>query len=102
MTDECRKKIIELAKQGMPDEHIAKIVHYAPMYVREIRQEEHIFRKKPGNIKYNQAEIRGMIISGIDKHEIANEIGCSLSLVEHYIRKIRAEGAGGKCCRKIK
>ena len=94
MTDECRKKIIELAKQGMPDEHIAKIVHYAPMYIREIRQEARIFRKKPGNRKYSKEQIYEMITSGINKHEIAHTIGCSVSLVDHYRRKIRAEKDG--------
>lgn len=89
MTEECRKKIVDMAKQGMPDEQIAEIVHYAPMYVSEIRLKEGVLRPKTGNRKYSADKIQQLIEEGKTNRQIAKEIGCHTTLASYYRRKMR-------------
>ena len=89
MTEECRRKIVELARQGMSDEQIADVVHYAPMYIRQMRIEEGVLRDKTGHRKYSADKIRQLIVDGKTNKQIAKEIGCHPSLASFYRRKMR-------------
>lgn len=89
MKDEVKKRIWELAERGWSDEQIAEDVFYSDTYVKAIRLEAGIVRQKGVPIRYPVEVIRQKIKAGIDKREIAKEMGCSLSLVEYHIRAIR-------------
>lgn len=87
MTEECRRKILEMAQQGMSDEQIAKEVHYAPMYIRTIRQRAGIVRPKVGNKRYSTERIYKLLADGVSPQGIAEAVGCSIDLVWYYRRK---------------
>lgn len=87
VTEECRQKILEMAQQGMSDKQIAKEVHYAPMYIREIRQKAGIIRPKTGNKRYSTEIIYKLLADGVSPQGIAEAVGCSVDLVWHYRRK---------------
>lgn len=87
VTEECRQKILEMAQQGMSDEQIAKEVHYAPMYIRTIRQRAGIVRPKVGNKRYSTERIYKLLADGVSPQGIAEAVGCSIDLVWYYRRK---------------
>lgn len=89
MKDEDKKKIWELAQQGLSDEKISEVVFYSENYIKAIRLEAGIVRQKGVPIRYPVEVIREKIQAGIDKRVIAKEMGCSLSLVEYHIRAMR-------------
>ena len=89
MKEECRRKIADLARQGMSDVQIADVVHYAPMYIRQIRIEEGVLHDKTGHRKYPTDKIRQLIIEGKTNRQVADEIGCHPSLASFYRRKMR-------------
>ncbi|MBR2653740.1 MAG: hypothetical protein IKD59_04215 [Lachnospiraceae bacterium] len=89
MKDEDKKKIWELAQQGLSDEKISEVVFYSENYIKAIRLEAGIVRQKGVPIRYPVEVIREKIQAGIDKRIIAKEMGCSLSLVEYHIRAMR-------------
>lgn len=89
MKDEDKKKIWELAQQGLSDEKISEVVFYSENYIKAIRLEAGIVRQKGVPIRYPVEVIREKIQAGIDKRVIAKEMGCSLSLVEYHIGAMR-------------
>lgn len=89
VTEECRRQILEMARQGMSDKQIAQVVHYAPMYIREIRLKAGILRPKIGNKRYSTERIYKLLADGVSPQIIAETVGCSVDLVLYYRRKAK-------------